>query len=397
MAADQRVAIVGVGYSTTGRGTGLTSRQLALEASLAALGDAGMTPADVDGVSMCWSVAGPAPEGLEGVNAPDLARMLDVDPLHFDFSGGTVFMSSAQAAINAVRAGDCHTAIALRVINQRKSVSQLMASTEPTYVTDDTTYFTMPFGGLQFSQPFGSILPAQGMGALIAQRYLDVYGATTDDFAAHVINQRHHASLNPDALFRQPLSIDDYYAARIVSKPLRLLDCDYPVDSGSAVIFTTASRARDWRKPPVFVEAAVQGQTWRASHSPETIGDDCWNSPVTTAERLWSRTDLGPSDVDVAQLYDGFSPISLLWLEALQFCERGGAGDFIRSGAARLGGSLPMNTDGGMCNAGRRHGANQCIEAVLQLRGECGDRQVEGAEVAVWTNGYWWASLLTAS
>ena len=117
----RRVAIVGVGYSTTGRNTGLTSRQLALQAGLAALDDAGMTPADVDGVSMCWSVAGPAPEGLEGVNAIDVARMLDIDPLHFDFSGGTVFMSSAQAAINAVGAGDCRTAIAFRVINQRKS------------------------------------------------------------------------------------------------------------------------------------------------------------------------------------------------------------------------------------------------------------------------------------
>lgn len=392
-----RVAIVGVGYSTTGRNTGLSSRELALQATLAALDDAGMAPADVDGVSMCWSVAGPAPEGLEGVNAPDLARMLDIDPLHFDFSGGQVFMSSAQAAINAVRAGDCHTAIALRVINQRKSVSDLMASDEPTYVADDTTYATMPFGGMQFSQPFGSILPAQAMGAVIAQRYLDVYGATEEDFAAHVLNQRYHASLNPDAIFRTPLTMDEYFAARMISKPLRLLDCDYPVDSGSAVIFTTEERARDWRKPPVFVEAAVQGQTWGAAHSPETIGDDCWASPVETAARLWSRTSLTPADVDVVQLYDGFTQISLLWLEALGFCERGGAGDFIRSGAARVGGALPMNTDGGMCNAGRRHGANQCIESVLQLRGECGDRQVAGAEVALWTNGYWWASLLTAS
>jgi len=390
-----RVAIVGVGYSTTGRNTGLTSRELALQAGLAAFDDAGMTPADVDGVAMCWSVAGPAPEGLEGVNAIDVARMLDVDPLYFDFSGGRVFMSSAQAALNAVRAGDCHTAIAFRVINQRKSVSQLMAADEPVYVADDQTHPTMPFGGMQFSQPFGSILPAQAMGAVIAQRYLDIYGATPADFAAHVLNQRHHASLNPDALFRDPLTLDDYYASRMISKPLRLLDCDYPVDSGSAVIFTTEERARDWRKPPVLVEAAVQGQTWRPSHSPEAVGDDCWNSPVTTAERLWSRTELRPGDVDVVQLYDGFSQISLLWLEALGFCERGGAGDFIRSGAARVGGKLPMNTDGGMCNVGRRHGANQCIEAVRQLRGECGDRQVQGAEVALWTNGYWWASLLT--
>src|SRR5262249_51660759 len=160
------------------------------QAGLAALDDAGMTPGDIDGVAMCWSVAGPAPEGLEAVNAIDVARMLDIDPLHFDFSGGQVFMSSAQAAMNAVRAGDCHTAIAFRVINQRKSVAQLLAADEPQRVADDTTYTTMPFGGLQFMQPFGSILPAQAMGAVIAQRYLEVYGATVEDFAAHVLNQR---------------------------------------------------------------------------------------------------------------------------------------------------------------------------------------------------------------
>ena len=283
------------------------------------------------------------------------------------------------------------------MINQRKSVTQLLAADEPQWVVDDTTYTTMPFGGMQFMQPFGSILPAQAMGAIIAQRYLEVYGATVEDFAAHVINQRNHAALNPDAIFREPLTMDDYFASRMISKPLRLLDCDYPVDSGSAVIFTTEERARDCGKPPVLVEAAVQGQTWRAAHSSETIGDDMWNSPVATAQRLWSTTDLRPADVDVAQLYDGFSQIPLLWLEALGFCERGGAGDHIRSGAAALGGALPMNTDGGMCNAGRRHGANQCIESVLQLRGECGERQVPGAEVAIWTNGYWWASLLTVA
>jgi acetyl-CoA acetyltransferase len=398
--AGNRVAVVGVGYSTTGRNTGLTSRQLALQAGLAALDDAGMTPADVDGVSMCWSVAGPSPEGIDPINAQDVAHMLGVDPLNFDFSGGTVFMSSARDAMMAVQSGQCHTAIAFRVINQRLSVSNLMGTKTqegPTRVSDDELRATMSTGGLQWGQPFGQILPVQAMGALVAQRYLDIYGATDEDFYAHVENQRYHATLNPEAIFREPITREAYFGSRFISKPLRLFDCDYPVDSGSAVIFTTEERARDWRKKPVFVEASASCVAWRGQPGNANFGEDMWNSPPATADLLWSRTGLQAGDVDTVQLYDGFSIIPLLWLEAFGFCKPGEAGDYIRAGEARLGGTRPMNTDGGMCNAGRRHGANQCIESVRQLRGECGERQVPGAEVALWTNGFWWAALMTAN
>ena len=162
---------------------------------------------------------------------------------------------------------------------------------------------------------------------------------------------------------------------------MRLLDCDYPCDASGAVIVTTEDRAGDWRKAPVFVEsvavAAIDTTSW------EYLENILEGALVPCAKALWSRTDLSPSDVDCAHLYDGFSVFTLCWLEALGFCGPGEAGSFIADGHTGLGGSLPMNTDGGVCNVGRHHGSSHCIEAVQQLRGECGERQVSSAEVAM--------------
>ena len=169
-----------------------------------------------------------------------------------------------------------------------------------------------------------------------------------------------------------------------MAKPVRLLDCDYPVDSASAVIFTSADRARDRRKKPVWVESAALSSTKYLSF--EMLEDMNHNSPFHAASELWARTDLKPDDVDCAQLYDGFTIIVFQWLEALGFCPFGQSGPFIEEGHTRLGGTIPVNTDGRACNVGRRHGANLCIQSVRQLRGECGVRQVPDAQVAVWAN-----------
>jgi acetyl-CoA acetyltransferase len=182
-----------------------------------------------------------------------------------------------------------------------------------------------------------------------------------------------------------------------------LFDCDYPCDSASAVIFTTAERARDFRKKPVHVEAwalsAVRGSEDMMNDF-ALLDDHTANGPVHCAKALWSRTDLTPQDVDSAQLYDGFTIITFQWLEALGLCGMGEAGPFVAEGHTRLGGSLPTNTDGGACNVGRRHGANFCIEATRQIRGgESGERQVPDCEVAVWANAvgpFAGAVLLTA-
>jgi acetyl-CoA acetyltransferase len=150
------------------------------------------------------------------------------------------------------------------------------------------------------------------------------------------------------------------------------------------VIFTTEERARDLKQKPAFVEASALSAISDLSF--ENLPDMVRTSPHHCADLLWSRTELTPADVDCAQLYDGFTVITVEWLEALGLCPEGEAGAFLAAGETRLGGSMPVNTDGGACNVGRRHGANFCIEATRQIRGQCGERQVPDAEVVVWTN-----------
>lgn len=380
MSKRDRVAAIGVGYSTTGRRTGLTRRQLVAQAAVKAMQDCGITADQIDGVVLHAGVAGAEPPGLDRIDALDVAQMLGIMPISFYNSdqGGPAYIHAAISAIAAIQSGQAHTVLTVRVINQRLSSAQERDSVQgPMLVGGDS----------QFTMPFGSVTPIQTISALPAQRHMELYGTTEEQFGTHVIAQRAFAALNDDALMRDPLTMEDYLNSRYVSKPVRLLDCDYPVDSASAIIFTTEERASDFAKKPVFVESASLSATDVLPAGFEKVVNMNQNSPYHAAELMWSRTDLKPSDVDCAQLYDGFTIIVFQWLEALGFCGEGEAGAFVESGATAMGGSLPVNTDGGACNVGRRHGANFCIESVRQLRGnESGARQVKDAEVAVWAN-----------
>jgi acetyl-CoA acetyltransferase len=374
----RRVAVAGVGYSQVGRHTGLSLRHHAAQAAVAALEDAGLDASTVDGVAT-W-----------GGDATDIAWMVGMGPLTWHLNVGTspAFATTAIHAALAVAAGQCETAMALRVMMQQPSSAAVAAG--------EAALGSLHIVDTQFSWPYGDFSPTQWAG-LMMNRYLHDSDATEQHFAEFAVAQREHAALNDDALQRAPLTVDDYLAAPYVSRPLRLLDCDLPCDSGSAVIFTTEERARDLRHPPVFVEASALSSIRDMNF--ELLSDLTHTAPAHCAEVLWSRTDLGPDDVDCAQVYDGFSVIAFQWLEALGLCEPGTAGPFVADGNTRLGGKIPVNTDGGACNVGRRHGANFCIEATRQLRGECGARQVPGAEVAVWTNAvgpFAGAMLLTA-
>ena len=352
-----------------------------MQAGLAAMTDAGMSPTDIDGCTMLAPPAGSVEERLDPVATMDTAEMLGIGPLNWWHDWGNTaapaFVAAAIQAITAVQSGFCHTCIAFRIMRQEVATGRRVTAEEaarPTEARWDS----------QFTLPFGSVHGIQNIAGFQAQRHMQQYGTTEEQFGAHVIAQRYHASLNDDALLRDPLTMEDYLNTRYISKPVRLLDCDYPVDSGAAVIFTTEERARDWKKKPAFVEAAAFSAIKYMTF--DNLDDVVHSSPYHTAETLWSRTDLKPQDVDCAHLYDGFTMIVFHWLEALGFCKPGEAGPFVASGATRLGGSLPVNTDGGACNVGRRHGANFCIEATRQLRGECDVRQVPDAKVAVWTN-----------
>lgn len=373
MMEGRRVAIAGVGYSTIGRHTGLSQNELVIQASLAALEDAGMTVNEIDGLTTV------------GSDAVTDAWMLGITPLSFWNSAmsAPAFVYAAHQAITAIASGFCETALALRIIQQQPTGQKLLEGGGKAHPM--TAMMSRAAGDRQFLLPFGAGSPVNWAG-LLTQRHMSQFGTTEEQFGHQVIAQRSHAALNEDAFFREPLTMDEYLASRYVSKPLRILDCDYPCDSGSAVIFTTEERARDARKPPVLVEAAAL--TAIRDINFEILSDMAVTSPKPCADELWSRTELGPEDLSTAHLYDGFSVITFQWLEALGICGPGEAGPFVEEGNTRLGGKIPVNTDGGACNVGRRHGANFCIEAVRQLRGECDTRQVADASVSVFTNSF---------
>jgi acetyl-CoA acetyltransferase len=231
-------------------------------------------------------------------------------------------------------------------------------------------------GELQWTLPFRAYSAANWV-ALLAQRHFHEYGTTREQLAQIALVARRNAGRNPKAIYREPLGLDDYLNARPISTPLVLYDCDVPADGATAVVVSRAEAARDLRKRPVRVEAvgcAIHGRpSW-----------DQWDDLTTMAARdaarmLWRRTDLRPADVDVAELYDGFSFLALVWLEALGFCKQGEGGPFVEGGARiALDGELPLNTHGGQLSAGRLHGYGFLHEACVQLWGEGGERQVPG-------------------
>ena len=236
-------------------------------------------------------------------------------------------------------------------------------------------------GELAFSSPYGAPGGAARF-ALWARRYMHETGATEEDLAAVVLNNREHAQLNPRAVwYGSPLTVDDYFESPYIASPLRLLDCDMPVDGAVAVILAAADRAADLPHKPVYIEslghATGSDPTW------DQWEDFAESVSFYASRQLWSRTSITANDVDVAQTYDGFSYLTLCWLEDLGFCARGEAGALVRSGETRLGGRIPICTDGGQLGGGRLHGFGKFAEATLQLRGECGDRQVQDAEVAL--------------
>jgi acetyl-CoA acetyltransferase len=353
----QRVAIVGIGYSTVGRNTGLSLDMLTAQASVAAMQDAGVSQKAIDGV-----VVHSFPH--QYVSATHTATMLGIPDLAF-YSGsvdGAAYSVGALHAIAAVASGSCDMCLTVRTVHRAGAAGGTamggMARGAP--------------GPSQFTMPYGSFTGAHWAG-MYMQRHMALYGTKEEDFGAFAVAQREYAIANPaESFFTEPLTLDDYLNSRYVAAPLHLLDCDYPVDSGSALIFTTEERARDLKQKPVFFDSWAMGTAAQSDF--HLVEDMTQSSPFMAARRMWSRTDLKPSDVGVAGLYDGFTVIAMQWLEALGFCGIGESGPFVSAGNTRADGIIPTNTDGGACNVGRRHGANFFIEVTRQLRGTAGDR-----------------------
>jgi acetyl-CoA acetyltransferase len=368
--------ITGIGQSAVGRRLGRSGMSLTVEAVLAALADSGLDRSDIDGLSTWPGASGPAP-GFTGAGVFDVKDALGLE-LEW-FCGGSETGGQLGAVINAVAA--IRAGLARHVLCFR-TVWESTAQTAGRRASVIGSGAERVEGSHQWMVPFGAV-SATNWAALLATRHFHEYGTTREQLAGLASTQRSNAGLNPKAVLTEPMSVDDYLNSRMISEPLCLFDCDIPVDGSTAVIVSATDVAADVAGTPVIIEgmgAALYGRPyWDQYHDLTSM------AAHDAAEALWRSTALTSDDVDIAQLYDGFTILTLIWLEALGLCGKGESGPFV-SGGSRIAraGELPLNTGGGQLSAGRLHGFGHLHEACLQLRGEAGDRQVPGGpEVAV--------------
>jgi len=375
---ERRAILSGVGQSQIGRRLFRTDMDLTAEAALRAIADAGLTPDDIDGIASYPGFMGAAPAGFAGPGIDEVQDALGLS-VGWRLAGPEMpgQIGPLIGAALAVAAGLARHVLVYRTVSEATA----QADTGRMGIGAGSRHI----GGFgAYLIPYGAMSAANWI-ACYARRHMHEFGTTREQLGAIALAARKHAALNPDAVYRDPMTMDDYLAARLVSWPFGLYDCDAPCDGSTAVIVSHADVARDLPRPAVHIDAVGTAMRSRPSW-------DQWEDLTTMAARdagaqLWSRTDLKPSDVDTAQLYDGFSFLALTWLEALGFCGKGEGGPFVEGGRLELGGALPTNTWGGQLSGGRLHGFGFLAEAIRQLRGECGDRQVPDCRVAVVANG----------
>lgn len=370
-----QVAIVGVGTTPFARSLSeRTGPSLALEAARNAILDAGLAAADIDGI--CSSAM--AYYGSAGANPAYLQEALGIPETTWEATIPIPFTFPLMNAVNAVYSGACTTALVVH------SLYRIGASRSAG--NDPFRARAVPPAG------FRAAGPSTDGYASFASRYMHDYGATKEDFGLVAINDRSHASRNPHAVMRDPMTMDDYLNARLVRWPLGLFDMDVPIDGADAVVVTTAERARDLVEKPVLVHAITGGRTEHPNVTSTSSLE--WNAQHVVAKALWAKSDLTLADADLFYAYDGFTVITLNWLENIGWCGRGEAPAFLRqhwdadADVVRIDGRIPMNTHGGNLSEGATQASGHTREAVQQLRGECGDRQVPGdPKVAVMALG----------
>jgi acetyl-CoA acetyltransferase len=357
-----KYAIVGIGESDIGRHLGRSGMALQLEAVTRALADAAIDKTAIDGV-----VTRPSHAAPQFNYSAVLAGRLGIAPAYFaDIAlSGAASSAIIVDAVAALEAGLCTTVLCVSGDAQTSRGAHRRGGVV-NWIED-------------FEQPFGMIGAPESYG-LAARRHMYEYGTTSEQFGAVAVACRKHASLNPTATFRTPMTLADHQASRFVAEPFRLLDCCPVTDGAAAVIITSAESARDLAKDPVYILGLGQGFTH--SDLPHSA------SMTTTAmkgasQRAYAMAKLGPKDIDVAELYDCFTYVVLVTLEDYGFCAKGEGGAFVQGGRIELGGALPVNTGGGLLSHGHASGALLVTEAAIQMRGAAGARQVAAAETAI--------------
>ncbi|MFJ4687567.1 lipid-transfer protein [Streptomyces sp. NPDC091377] len=364
-----RAAIVGIGATEFSKDSGRSELRLAAEAVRAALDDAGLSPADVDGMVTFTMDTNPEITVAQACGIGELGYFARVH-----YGGGAACGTVLQAAL-AVASGVAEVVVCYRAFNER-SGHRFGAGVQHREPSAEGV-------GLGWVMPFGLLTPASWV-AMAAQRYLHTYGLTPEEaFGPVAVTARRHAAVNPAAHFHgRPITLADHAASRWIVEPLRLLDCCQETDGAQAVVVTSLARARDLPRPPAVIVGAAQG----AGHGQEQMtgfhrGDlTALPEAGATARRLWRASGLGPGDIDVGILYDHFTPFVLMQLEEYGFCGRGEAAAYVAEGR------LPLNTHGGQLGEGYLHGMNGIAEAVRQVRGTSVN-QVRGAERVLATAG----------
>jgi acetyl-CoA acetyltransferase len=373
----RRVAIVGAALSDCGRVDDKTNFQLNYQASSRALADAGMTRDDVDGYAST----------NVGVMPPvELAEYLGLRPTWVDSTGvgGATWEFIAEHAASAISEGAAETVVISYGSTTRADLKKGRRTANLNFGNR---------GPVQFDAPFGHSIIAKY--AMSTRRHMIEFGTTLEQLAEIAVAARFNAKDNPEAYYRDPITVDEVLSAPMMADPLTTRQCCIRSDGGGAVVLTSEERARDCAKAPVWILGAGEA----ISHTTMSEWEDFTESPCVRSGRLaFQRAGLTPDDVDICQLYDAFTSMVLITLEGLGFCKKGEGGAFVEDGKLRLGGALPTNTDGGglsACHPGMR-GMFLMVEAAKQLRGECGPRQVANAKIAcVSGTGGWFSSAST--
>ncbi|BEK99593.1 lipid-transfer protein [Nocardia seriolae] len=373
----RKAAIVGIGATDFSKDSGRSELRLAAEAVTAALADAGLTPADVDGLTTFTMDTNTQAAVARAAGIPSLKFFSNIP-----FGGGAAAATVQQAAM-AVATGVADVVVAYRAFNERSGnrfgqFATHLATGNPSSSGVDNA----------FSYTHGLGTPAAQV-AMVARRYMHVYGARSEDFGRVAVADRKHAAVNPAAHFYgKPIILEEHQSSRWIAEPLHLLDCCQETDGGVAIVVTSADRAKDLPNKPALIAGAAQG-----SGADQYVMTSYYRDAMTglpemglVGYQLWAQSGLRPADMQAGILYDHFTPFVLMQLEELGFCPRGEAKDFIADGAIEIGGRLPLNTHGGQLGEAYIHGMNGIAEGVRQIRGTSVN-QVQGLENIVVTAG----------